>query len=103
MSIDRVNEEMSLRIATPELYMSMVKVFEKHNIHSYDTQGTVMKVENGFEITLKFSNGFSQSVTTHVTLDQAVKPDNEVTNFFEETAEKCKTRLISDYFKMVKP
>lgn len=95
-------EERLLLFAAPALYKRMVETFSTFHIHPYDVQGSVLKNEDGFDLTLRFSSNFSQSVTTHVGFEQAMNPDDEVTQFFEETAEKCKSQLISDYFKMVK-
>ena len=103
MTAEHINEEISLRIAKPVLYRSMVEIFEKYHIHPYDTQGSITKKENGYDITLKFSNSFSQYATKHINSKQAEDPDDELIQFFEETAEQCKARLISDYYKMVKP
>ncbi|MFD1780956.1 hypothetical protein ACFSFW_20080 [Fredinandcohnia salidurans] len=95
-------EEKMLRFAAPNLYQKMVETFLAYNIHSYDIYATVVKQENGFELTLRFSESFSQAVTGFVSFEQAENPDEEVTNFFKETAEKCKNQLISDYYKMIK-
>ena len=35
------------------------------------------------------------------TLEQALHPDEEVTRFFAETAERCKSQLISDYINFI--
>jgi hypothetical protein len=98
-----VIEERVLRFAAPALYKKMIETFSSFNIHPYDIHGTVLKSENGFDITLRFSNSYSQLVTTKVSFEQAKNPDETVIRFFEETAEKCKSQLISDYYKMIKP
>ncbi|WP_453991753.1 hypothetical protein [Bacillus nitroreducens] len=95
-------EEKLLRFVAPALYQKMVETFLAHNIHSYDIYATVVKQENGYELTLRFSQSFSQSVTTFVSFEQAKNPDAEIETFFKETAEKCKNQLISDYYKMIK-
>lgn len=95
-------EERLLLFAAPALYKRMVERFSTFHIHPYDVQATVVKNEDGFDLTLRFSSNFSQSVTTHVGFELAMNPDDQVTRFFEETAEKCKSQLISDYYKMVK-
>ncbi|WP_258000390.1 hypothetical protein [Bacillus sp. Marseille-P3661] len=95
-------KEKLLRFAAPNLYQKMVEVFSNYNIHSYDIYSTVVKQEQGFEVKLRYSRSFSQSVTVFVTFEQAMKPDEEVIQFFKETAETCKNQLISDYFKMVR-
>ncbi len=91
-----------LRFAAPALYSKMIEIFSNLNIHPHDIQGTVIKNENGFDLRLRFSADFSQSVTTQVSFEQAENPDEEVTRFFKEAAEICKAQLISDYFKMIK-
>jgi hypothetical protein len=95
-------EKKLLRFAAPNLYQVMVDVFSAHHIHPYDIYGSVVKKENGFDVTLRFSQSFSQFVTTFVTFDQARIPDEGIISFFKETAEKCKNQLISDYYKMIK-
>jgi hypothetical protein len=102
MSEKSILEEKLLRFAAPALYKKMAETFSSFNIHPYDIQGTVIKNETGFEVTLRFSNSFSQSSATLVSIEQALNPDAEVVQFFEEVAEKCKSLLISDYFKMIK-
>lgn len=103
LSKKEIIEEKLLRFAAPELYKKMVDTFSRVNIHSYDIHGTVQKKDDGFDLTLRFSQSYSQSVTTFISFEQAKKPDEEVIRFFEETAEKCKGQLISDYYKMIKP
>ncbi|MBO0961727.1 hypothetical protein J1P26_18645 [Neobacillus sp. MM2021_6] len=95
-------EEKLLRFAAPALYQKMSDIFSDLNIHPFDIHGTVTKSENGYELTLRFSPSFSQSVTTMVSYEQALNPDDEVVRFFEEAAEKCKSQLISEYYKMIK-
>ncbi|WP_066062347.1 hypothetical protein [Neobacillus soli] len=102
MSGKYVIEEKLLRFAAPALYKKMVETFSRYNIHPFDIHGTVVKSEDGYEIILRFSQSFSQTVTTTVSFEQASNPDEEVVLFFEEIAEKCKTQLISDYYKMIK-
>lgn len=102
MSKKDVIEEKLLRFVAPTLYEKMVEVFAAQNIHSYDIYATVVKQEGGYELSLRFSQSFSQSVTTFISFDQAKDPDEETLVFFKETAEKCKNQLISDYYKMIK-
>jgi hypothetical protein len=102
MSENKTLEEKLLRFAAPALHKKMCETFSTFNIHPFDVQGTVLKKDNGFDLTLRFSANFSQSESTYISLEQAVNPDEAVIRFFEETAEKCKTMLISDYYKMIK-
>ncbi|MDQ0197753.1 hypothetical protein [Neobacillus ginsengisoli] len=95
-------EERLLRFAAPELYQRMVETFSTYHLHPYDVQATIFKSEDGFDVTLRFSNDFSKSVTTYFKNEQAAHPDEAVTRFFEEAADKCKSTLIADYFKMIK-
>lgn len=94
--------EGSLRVEAPAVYDRMIETFSRYNIHPYDAQGAVIKKEEGIEIVLKFSNGFSKTVQTHISADQAKNPDDEVTLFFERAADECKNQLIADYYKMIK-
>lgn len=95
-------EEKLLRFAAPNLHKHMIDTFSDYNIHAYDVHGTVIKDESGYKVTLRFSTNFSQNVTTHVSFEQAESPDGKVTQFFKETAEKCKSVMITDYYKMIK-
>jgi hypothetical protein len=95
-------EERLLRFAAPQLYKKMVEIFSNHHIHSYEVQAFVIKENDGMNITLRFSSDFSQSVTISVSCQQAENPDDEVVQFFQEAAEKCKSILIADYYKMIK-
>ena len=98
-----VIEERLLRFSAPNLYEKMVEIFSRYNIHSYDVYSTVIKDEQGYELVLRFSDAFSQSVTKKISFEQAENPDEEMIEFFKDTAEKCKSQLISDYYKMIKP
>lgn len=96
-------EEKLLRYAAPELYTKMVEIFSTYHLHPYDVHATSLKVENGYEVSLKFSTNFSQTITQHFTFNQVAEPDEEVTHFFERAADQCKSLLIADYYKMIKP
>lgn len=91
-----------LRFAAPVLYRKMVETFSPLNIHPHDVHGTIVKVENGYEMTIRFSIDFSQTMTTHVSDKQLQQPDEKIDAFFKEAAKKCKAQLISDYYKMMK-
>ncbi|MED4204023.1 hypothetical protein [Neobacillus mesonae] len=95
-------EEKLMRFAVPALYNKMVETFSAVNLHPHDVQGTVVKDESGFTVTLRFAADFSTSASTHISFEQADHPDDEVTRFLEEAASKCKSQLISDYYKMIK-
>jgi hypothetical protein len=91
-----------LRFSAPVLYQEMVNIFSKVNLHPYDLHATTVKTEKGFEVTIQFSPSFTQSATTVVSFEQVQRPDDEITRFFSETAEKCKQQLIADYFNRIK-
>ncbi|MFD2682245.1 hypothetical protein [Bacillus seohaeanensis] len=103
MSEIQNGKQKSLRIAAPALYDKMVEVFEQHNIHPYDTRGTVMETKAGMDVTIAFASTFTQSVVGRFSHKQVKQPDAEITEFFEKAAKECKTHLITDYYKMVKP
>jgi hypothetical protein len=97
-------KEAMLRFAAPNLYKEMIDVFSRFHIHPFDVHGTISQNKIGdYELSLRFSEEYSKSTTTVLTEEQVKNPDDEVIQFFKETAEKCKNQLISDYFKMVKP
>ncbi|MED3574946.1 hypothetical protein [Cytobacillus praedii] len=98
----KLQKEESLRISAPNVYKRMIETFEKYNIHPYDAHGTVIKTQEGLEITLRLTNHFTEIAHTKISLDQAQHPDEEISFFFEQAAEKCKNQLITDYFKMIK-
>jgi len=102
MSKSPALEEKLLRFAAPALYQQMADTFSSYHIHPYDIHGTVKKNESGYEVTLRFSQSFSQAMTTQVSFEQAIVPDADVVQFFAEAAEKCKSLLISNYYKMIK-
>lgn len=97
----KLQKEESLRIAAPNVYRRMIDTFEKYNIHPYDAHGTVIKKQEGLEITLRLSN-FTEIAKSEISFEQAQQPDEELSCFFEQAAEKCKNQLITDYFKMIK-
>ncbi|MDM5155640.1 hypothetical protein QUF88_18155 [Bacillus sp. DX1.1] len=102
MNENNIVEERLLRFELPTLYKQMLGVFEKYHIHPFDIQGTILKKENGYDVILKFSQSFSHAATTFVGFEQAMHPGEEVIHFFEETAKRCKTQLMQDYYKMIK-
>jgi hypothetical protein len=102
MSNPQELEEKLLRFAAPELFKQLTDIFSSYHIQPYDIHGTVKKDETGYDITLRFSQSFSQSISTHVSFEQAMNPDEQVEHFFKEAAEKCKSLLISDYYKMIR-
>ncbi|MEH7119465.1 hypothetical protein V7128_18915 [Neobacillus vireti] len=91
-----------LRYAVPSLYDHMVEIFATYHIHPYDVQATASKKEDGYEVLLRFAANFSQSITKQFNLEQIEQPDEDVTRFFQEAAETCKSFLIADYYKMMK-
>ena len=91
-----------LRFAAPALYKKMVETFSANHLHPYDVLATVIQDEQGFEVRIRFSTDYSLGEIFHVSFEQAMNPDQKVKRIFEETAEKCKTQLIADYFKMIK-
>lgn len=95
-------EERLLRFAAPELYRLMDDIFTLHHIHPFDVQAFAVKNEQGIEIILRFTSDFSQFVMRQISHQQAKSPDQEVTQFFEDAAEKCKSVLIGNYYKMIK-
>ncbi|HYK74599.1 MAG TPA: hypothetical protein VEV44_16010 [Pseudoneobacillus sp.] len=95
-------EEKLLRFAAPAIYQKMIEVFSDYNIHSYDVHGTVMKKVDGIVVKLRFSAHFFEEASTHFSCEQVSNPNEEVTHFFKEIADKCKSQLIADYYKMIK-
>ena len=98
----RLLEEKLLRFIAPGFYSKMVDTFSAYHIHPYDVHATAIKREDGLEVSLTFSSDFSQSVTKHFTNEQAIHPDEEVIQFFQEAADQCKSILIANYYKMMK-
>jgi hypothetical protein len=95
-------EERLLRFTAPELYKHMIEIFSNDHIHTYDIHATSAKKDHGLEVTLRFANDFSQVISQTFTAEQVLNPDDNVTVFFTEAAEKCKALLIADYYKMMK-
>lgn len=95
-------EEKLLRFTAPELYKHMIGIFSNVHIHTYDIHATSAKKDHGLEITLRFANDFSQIICRTFSMEQTLHPDDDVTAFFKEAAEKCKALLIADYYKIMK-
>lgn len=95
-------QERLLRFTAPALYSHMVEVFSNYHIHPHDVHAISTKNEIGLEVTLRFSNDFSEIESKQFSSEQADNPDDEVKRFFEEAAKKCKSLLIADYYKMIK-
>ncbi|WP_392391448.1 hypothetical protein [Neobacillus jeddahensis] len=96
-------EERLLRYVVPALYNRMVEIFAVYHIHPYDVQATAVKNEDGYDISLRYAADFSQSSIKHFSAEQVKNLDEEVTCFFQQAAETCKSFLIADYYKMMKP
>jgi hypothetical protein len=95
-------EERVLRYAVPALYSRMVEILSTYTIHPYDVQATAIKNDDGYEVSLRFTADFSQSLIKQFSFEQIKLLDDEVNRFFHEAAEKCKSFLIADYYKMMK-
>lgn len=80
----------------------MHETFSKYNLHPYDTESSIVKSQDGLDVTVKLAGSQSKLATTHISTKQAQQPDEEVIRFFESTAEECKNLLIKNYFKMIK-
>ena len=102
MGEPHLQKEQSLRFAAPNVYHRMVESFKKLNIHPYDVQGTIMAAKDGFDITIRSVATASEITKISISKEQAKNPDEKVDRLFEEAAEKCKSQLITDYFKMIK-
>ena len=96
-------EERLLRFEAPALYKRMVETLSAYNIHPYDIQATAWKHEDELEVSVRFFAQYSQVLSTRFPLDKALHPDEAVTSFFEDAADKCKSTLITDDDKMIKP
>jgi hypothetical protein len=95
-------DEQLIRYAAPELYQRMMETFSAFHIHPYEVQATLLKKENGYDVTIRFSSDFSQVVTAHFSYEQASHPDEEVNRFFENAANQCRSVLMAEYYKMIK-
>ena len=91
-----------LRVSAPALYNEMVKVAEQFNVQPYDLHAQLIKKNDGYELKILFSYGFSQTASITVSHEQLNKPDEVIIHFFNQTAEDCKQHLIKDYFKILK-
>ena len=94
--------ERLIRYTAPALYNRMVELFSTYHIHPYDVLATAIKDEDGYEVSIRFAPDFSHSAMKHFNFEQVKNLDEEVDCFFKEAAEKCKTSLITDYYKMMK-
>jgi len=97
-----LEEKKLLRFAAPELYKKMAEVFSTYHIHPHDVHAVITKLDDTWEVSLRFASDFSETIPTYFTTEQVNDPDEIVTHFFEEAAGKCKTQLIADYYKMIK-
>ena len=95
-------EERILRYAAPPLYKRMVEVFSTYHIHPYDFLAKLRKNNDEFTVIVRFSSDYSQVVSKGFTSEQVMHPDEEVTRFFTEAADQCKSLLVADYYKMKK-
>ncbi len=93
-------EKKLLWLAAAALNKRMIETFSKYHVYPYDVQAVLVKSENGLDVILSFPPDFSQVMTKCFSFEQATHPGEDVTRFFTEAAEKFKTVLIMDYFKM---
>lgn len=97
------NEEQLLRVAAPTLYDCLLKEIEAFHIHPYDIKASAINKNGGWEVILRYGDGFSHSTTHFFTEDAIHAPDQKGTVFFKQIAEDCQKVLIADYYKMMKP
>lgn len=95
-------QEVSLRIVLPDLYKDIVDKLKEQHIHAYDIQASAVKKENGFEVFIRFGEGFTQKQSQYFTYEAIEKTDQAITNFVEGIGKACKEIMIADYFKMMK-
>lgn len=94
----------SLRVIDPKLYRFIVdELNRRHNIHSYDIQILAKKIESGLTMTFKYGEDYAQSKEVFFEFKTLNDRNSELTDFIHGLADDCKSVMIKDYFKMVKP
>lgn len=95
-------KELPLRLVLPKLYEILSTELENLHIHSYDYQANVIEENKGYEIILRYGDGFQKSESTFFTSEMIENGSKELLDFIKSAAQSCKTVMIADYFKMMK-
>lgn len=96
-------EERLLRFAEPSIYKKMIETFSSYQIHPHDVQATMKKDEKGFELFLRFPANKGSQIKTYLPSSQGKHFEEEMRKFFEKAAETCRSLLIKESYKMMKP
>lgn len=93
-----------LRVIDPKLYKFIVdELNRRHNIHSYDIEILAKKIDSGLTMTFKYGEDYAQSKEIFFDFKTLHDRSSKLTDFVHELADECKSVMIKDYFKMVKP
>lgn len=94
--------EQPIRMVFPELYDFLNTELEKLHIHSYDYQATIAEKKDGYEIFLRFGEGFTQTLSRFFGYEVIEEKGQDLLDFIQLMGESCKNILVADYFKMMK-
>lgn len=97
-----LQKERSVRFTNPALFKTMMGIFSKYSIHSYDVECVIYEKKNSHFLQLRQAGSPFLIAEKEVQKEQMNNPDEELIQFFEEAAEKCQKQLISYYYKMIK-
>jgi hypothetical protein len=94
--------EQPIRIVLPKLYDFLNIELEKFHIHSYDYQANMVEKRDGYEIILRFGEGFTQTLSQFFKYEVIEEKGQDLLDFIQLSGESCKNILVADYFKMMK-
>jgi hypothetical protein len=95
--------ELPLRLALPECYQRLIDHFSRHHLHSYDVTASAESGANGWTIRLNFGEGAGEQRSRTFSESELTGTAEELAAFYEEAAKACQKRLVSDYYKLMKP
>ncbi|MCC2683612.1 MAG: hypothetical protein K0R75_511 [Paenibacillaceae bacterium] len=95
--------EKPLRLALPDCYQRLIDQFSRHHLHSYDVTATAEAEPHGWTIRLSFGEGAGEKRSRTFSSDELTGAAEELVAFYEEAAKACQKRLVSDYYKLMKP
>lgn len=96
-------KKMPLRIIAPDVYDALIKTLADFHIHPFDVKADAIKQGNGLLVIIHYGQAFGQAESQFFSNDALKRPDNEITDFFNDIKEACQRTMKSDYFATMNP
>ncbi|MFC7680158.1 hypothetical protein [Paenibacillus sp. GCM10028914] len=95
--------ERPLRFVKPDYYQLLQEQMKDQHLHLFDIQAVVIKNGEEMSISLRYGEEFAseRSLTMNADAEQVGQAE-ELNEFFRNTVEECKKKIIADYYQFMK-